>query len=131
MISMLPYSKEVLRHFTNPKNFGKIKNADGIGHVGNPHCGDLMDIYIKVEKKAGKAVIKDIKFETLGCAAAIATSDMICDLVKGKTLDQALKVSYQDIVKELGELPAVKIHCSILAQQGLKAAVDDYKKKNQ
>jgi len=89
-----------------------------------------MDIYIKVEKKDGKEIIKDVRFETLGCAAAIATSDMVCDLVKGKTLDKALEVGYQDIVNELGELPAVKIHCSVLAHHGLRAAVEDYRKKN-
>ena len=127
---MLPYSKKVIQHFTDPKNFGKIKNASGIGHVGNPHCGDMMDIYIKVEKVGDKEIIKDVKFETLGCAAAIATSDMVCDLVKGKTLEKALEVGYQDIVNELGELPAVKIHCSVLAKHGLKAAVEDYRKKS-
>ena len=126
---MLPYSKKVIQHFTDPKNFGKIKNASGIGHVGNPHCGDMMDIYIKVEKVGDKEIIKDVKFETLGCAAAIATSDMVCDLVKGKTLEKALEVGYQDIVNELGELPAVKIHCSVLAHHGLRAAVEDYRKK--
>lgn len=127
---MLPYSKKVIQHFTSPKNFGKIKNADGVGHVGNPHCGDMMDIYIKIEKKGGKEIIKDIKFETLGCAAAIATSDVACDLVKGKSLDEALKLTHQDIVNDLGELPAVKIHCSVLAHHGLKAAVEDYRKKS-
>ena len=127
---MLPYSKKVIQHFINPKNFGKIKNASGIGHVGNPHCGDMMDIYIKVEKKAGKEIIKDVKFETLGCAAAIATSDVACDLVKGKGIDEALALTHQDIVKELGELPAVKIHCSVLAHHGLKAAVENYRNKS-
>ena len=126
---MLPYSKKVIQHFTSPKNFGKIKDASGVGHVGNPHCGDQMDIYIKVEKAGGKEIIKDVKLETLGCAAAIATSDMVCDLVKGKTLEKALEIGYQDIVNELGELPAVKIHCSVLAHHGLKAAVEDYRKK--
>lgn len=126
---MLPYSKKVIQHFTSPKNFGKIKDASGIGHVGNPHCGDMMDIYIKVDKKNGKEIIKDVKFETLGCAAAIATSDVACDLVKGKSLDEALKLTHQDIVNDLGELPTVKIHCSVLAHHGLKAAVDDYRKK--
>lgn len=125
------YSKKVIQHFTNPKNFGKIKNASGIGHVGNPHCGDVMDIYIKVAKVSGKEIINDIKFETLGCAAAIATSDVACDLVKGKTLNEALALTYQDIIKGLGELPAVKIHCSVLAHHGLRAAVEDYRKKSQ
>lgn len=123
------YSKKVIQHFTNPKNFGKIKDASGIGRVGNPQCGDIMEIYIKVAKIGSKEIIKDIKFQTLGCAAAVATSDMICDLVKDKTLDEALKVGYEDVVEGLGELPAVKIHCSVLAQQGLKSAIEDYKKK--
>lgn len=125
------YSKKVIQHFINPKNFGKIKNADAVGKVGNPRCGDVLELFIKVEKKDGQEIIKDIKFQILGCAAAVATSDMICDLVKGKTLDEASKVSYQDIVKELGELPPVKVHCSVLAQEGLKAAIEDYRKKSQ
>ncbi len=123
------YSKKVIEHFTHPKNFGKIENADGIGKVGNPRCGDIMELFIKVEKKKGKEIIKDIKFQTLGCAAAVATSDMLCDLVKGKTLDEALKIGYQNIVDELGELPPVKVHCSVLAQEGLKAAIEDYQKR--
>lgn len=127
---MLPYSKKVIQHFTNPKNFGKIKDASGMGHVGNPHCGDMMDIYIKVEKKGGKEIIKDIKFETYGCAAAIATSDVACGLVKGKSLDEALTLTHQDIIDELGQLPAIKVHCSVLAHHGLKAAVEDYRNKN-
>jgi nitrogen fixation NifU-like protein len=124
------YSKKVIQRFTNPKNFGKIKNADGIGRVGNPRCGDIMELYIKVEKKKGKEVIKDIKFNTLGCAAAIATSDMICDLVKGKTLIEALKVGFQDVAQKLGSLPPLKVHCAYLAQEGLKAAIKNYESKN-
>ena len=120
------YSKKVIEHFTHPKNFGEIKNADGIGKVGNPRCGDIMKLFIKVEKKGKKEIIKDIKFHTLGCAAAIATSDMVCDLVKGKSLKEALKVDYKKVTKELGYLPEVKIHCSFLAQQGLKAAIENY-----
>lgn len=123
------YSKKVIEHFINPKNFGEIKNADGVGNVGNPHCGDIMEIFIKVETKNGKEIIKDIKFQTTGCAAAIATSDMICQLVKGKTVDQALQIDYQDIIKELGELAPIKVHCSVLAKQGLKAAIENYKVK--
>jgi nitrogen fixation NifU-like protein len=123
------YSKKVIEHFAHPKNFGEIKKADGIGKVGNPRCGDVMKLYIKVEKKGKKEIIKDIKFYTLGCAAAIATSDIVCDLVKGKTLKEALKISSKDVVKELGYLPPLKIHCSLLAEQGLKAAIEDYKKK--
>ncbi len=120
------YSKKVIKHFTNPKNFGEIKNPDGIGRVGNPACGDVLTLYIKVDKSAGKEIIKNIKFHTLGCAAAIATSDIICDLVKGKTLERALKIKHKDIVAGLDYLPPIKIHCSLLAEQGLKAAIKDY-----
>lgn len=118
-----------MEHFFHPKNMGVIKNADGVGKVGNPICGDLLALYLKIEKKKGKKVIKDIKFKTLGCAAAIATSDMISDLVKGKTLEQAEKVKYKDIVKSLGYLPQIKVHCANLAEEGLKAAIKDYEKK--
>ncbi|PIV42033.1 MAG: iron-sulfur cluster assembly scaffold protein [Candidatus Nealsonbacteria bacterium CG_4_10_14_0_2_um_filter_40_15] len=123
------YTKEVIKRFTHPKNFGEIKNADGVGKVGNPRCGDLMKLYLKIEKKNGREVIKDIKFHTLGCAAAIATSDMACDLVKGKTLKEALKIDYQKIIKALGDLPPIKIHCSVLAREGLKAAIENYEKR--
>lgn len=123
------YSKEVIKRFTKPANFGEIKNADAIGQVGNPRCGDIMKLYMKVEKKGKKEIIKDIKFHTLGCAAAIAASDMACDLVRGKTLKDALKIDYKKIIKELGDFPPIKIHCSVLAKEGLKAAVDDYEKR--
>jgi len=123
------YTKEVIKRFTHPKNFGEIKNADGVGKVGHPRCGDLMKLYLKIEKKNGREVIKDIKFHTLGCAAAIATSDMACDLVKGKTLKEALKIDYQKIIKALGDLPPIKIHCSVLAREGLKAAIENYEKR--
>jgi len=117
------YSKEVIKRFTQPKNFGQIKNADGIGKVGNPRCGDIMKLYLKV---GDGGVIKDIKFHTLGCAAAIAASDMVCDLVRGKTIKQALKINYKKVIKELGDLPPLKIHCSVLAREGLEAAVENY-----
>jgi nitrogen fixation protein NifU and related proteins len=120
------YSKEVIKRFTHPKNFGHIKNADGIGKVGNPRCGDTMKLYIKVDEKER---IKDIKFHTLGCAAAIAASDMACDLIRGKTLKKALDIDYKKIVKGLGNLPSLKIHCSVLARQGIKAAIKDYYEK--
>lgn len=123
------YSKKIIQHFTNPKNFGSLKNADGIGRVGNPACGDVMTLYIKILKKGNKEIIKDIKFQTLGCAAAIATSDIACDLVKGKTVEQALKIDYKDIIKGLMDLPPIKVHCSLLAEEGLKAAIKDYEKK--
>lgn len=120
------YSKEVIKRFTKPKNFGEIKGANGIGRVGNPRCGDVMKLYLKIDDKER---IQDIKFHTLGCAAAIATSDMACDLVKGKTLKEALKLDYKKITKGLGDLPPLKIHCSVLARGGLAAAIKDYYKK--
>lgn len=119
------YSQKAMERFLNPKNMGVIENADGVGNVGNPRCGDLMTIYIKVKNEK----ITDMKFKTLGCAAAIATSDMICEAAKGKTIDDALKITFQDIVDKLGSLPQVKVHCADLAQRGLKDAVEDYKRK--
>lgn len=121
------YSKKVLNHFTNPKFFGKIKNPDVIGSAGNPRCGDLLTLYLKVDKKTKK--IKNIKFETLGCAAAISASDMICELAKGKTLDQALRITFQDISRELGVLPPIKIHCAQLVTEALRDAIKKYEKK--
>ncbi len=129
MIKQPYYSKKVIQHFTNPKNFGEIKDADGIGRVGNPACGDIMTLYIRVVKKGKEEIIKDIKFHTLGCPAAIATSDIACDLIKGKTLKQALKVGHKDIVGRLIYLPPIKVHCSLLAEQGIKEAIKDYEKK--
>lgn len=123
------YSKKVIKRFTNPKNFGEIKNADGIGRVGNPRCGDLMKLYITIEKKGGKEVIKDIKFHTLGCAAAIAASDITCDLARGKNIKEVLEFDYKKIIKGLGHLPPLKIHCSVLAREGLKAAIKSYREK--
>lgn len=131
---MIPYSKKVLQHFTNPKYFGKFENPDARGEVGNLRCGDIMVIYLKIQKSKGKNrmkdKIKDIRFETLGCAAALATSDMICELVKGKTLEGALKVGFSDVAKNLGQLPPVKMHCAVLATDGLKAAIENYKSRN-
>jgi len=121
------YSEKVLEHFQNPHNYGKIKNPSGVGKAGNLRCGDLMHLYIKVDKDE---VIKDIKFETFGCAAAIATSSVVTDLAKGKKVQDALRISSQDIVKSLGGLPIVKIHCSLLAMDALAEAVYDYLKKN-
>ena len=119
------YTENVIDRFTNPRNTGMIKNADGVGTVGNPTCGDIMKIYLKVENET----IVDAKFKTFGCAAAISSSDVAMDLIKGKTIEEALKVTNKDVLNELGELPAVKIHCSILAQEGIQAAVEDYRKK--
>jgi nitrogen fixation NifU-like protein len=121
------YNKKVIEHFTNPHNYGKIKSADGVGKVGNPVCGDIMKLYIKIDKK--KNTIKDIKFETLGCAAAIATSSMMTDLVKGKALDEALKITSKDIANGLSGLPPMKMHCSNLATRALRQAIEDYRNR--
>ncbi|MBO8154107.1 Fe-S cluster assembly scaffold protein NifU [Thermovirga sp.] len=121
------YSEKVMELFMNPKNAGKLEDADGIGEVGNPQCGDIMKIYIKVEND----VITDIKFETFGCASAIASSSMVTEMVKGKTIDEALKVTNKDVLEELGGLPPQKIHCSLLAEEGIKAAIEDYRKRKE
>jgi nitrogen fixation NifU-like protein len=120
------YSEKVIEHFRSPHNYGKIKKPDGIGKVGNLRCGDVMFLYIKVEKE----VIKDVKFETLGCAAAISTSSVVTDLAKGKTIKQALKIDNNAVVKSLGGLPLIKIHCSLLAVDALQEAIYDYLSKN-
>ena len=120
------YSEKVMEHFKNPRNVGEIPDADGIGNVGNPVCGDIMRLYIKV--KDGR--ISDAKFKTFGCGAAIATSSMVTELVKGKTIEEALKVSNSAVAEALGGLPKIKMHCSVLAEEALKSAIDDYMKKN-
>jgi len=120
------YSEKVIEHFRNPHNYGRIEKPDGIGRVGNVVCGDVMYLYIKVEKE----VIKDIKFETLGCAAAIATSSVVTDLAKGRTIKQALEIDNKAVVKSLGGLPLIKIHCSLLAVEALQEAIYDYLSKN-
>jgi len=122
----IQYSDEVIEHFKNPHNQGEIQDADGVGQVGNPVCGDMMKLYIKVEDNK----IKDIKFQTLGCAAAIATSSVVTDLAMGKTLEQAEKISKQDVSKALKSLPPIKEHCSNLADEALKKAIEDYRRKN-
>lgn len=124
---MALYSEKVIEHFQNPHNYGKIDKASGIGKVGNMRCGDLMKLYIKVNKDE---IIEDIKFETYGCAAAIATSSVVTDLAKGKTITQALDFNNQDVVDELGGLPMIKVHCSLLAIDALKEAIYDYLSKN-
>ncbi|MBD3359821.1 MAG: iron-sulfur cluster assembly scaffold protein [Candidatus Buchananbacteria bacterium] len=124
----MQYTDIVLDHFKNPRNQGELKDADGVGEVGNPVCGDMMKIYIKVGKdEQGQAVIEDIKFQTLGCGAAIAASSMLTEVAKGLTLDKAQKITREDIVEKLGGLPKEKIHCSVLAQEGLKKAIAQYK----
>jgi nitrogen fixation NifU-like protein len=122
------YSEKVMEHFKNPRNVGEIPDADGIGNVGNPVCGDIMRLYIKVDPK--NEVITDAKFKTFGCGAAIATSSMVTELVKGKTIDEALKISNHAVAEALGGLPKVKMHCSVLAEQALAGAINDYLKKH-
>jgi len=119
------YSEKLMDHFKNPRNMGRMENPDGIGKVGNPVCGDVMWIYIKVKDN----VIEDIKFETFGCGAAIATSSVITELAKGKTLEEAEKITNKDVIDFLEGLPPLKKHCSLLAEQGLKAAINDYREK--
>ena len=119
------YSKKVIDLFQNPHNVGEIEDADGVGEVGNPTCGDMMTLYIKVKDDK----IEDIKFKTFGCAAAIATSSMITDLAKGKKLDAAMKITRADVADALDGLPPVKRHCSVLAEEALKKAIEDYKGK--
>lgn len=116
-----------MEHFRNPRNMGEMSNADGVGTVGNPVCGDLMTIYIRVKDDK----IADIKFKTFGCGAAIATSSMITELAKGKTLEKALKITRGDVAESLGGLPSVKMHCSNLAADGLHAAIEDYLRKKE
>ncbi len=118
------YSEKVMDHFSNPRNVGEIPDADGIGTVGNAVCGDIMKIYIKVKDD----IIEDIKFKTFGCGAAIATSSMITEMVKGKSIDEALKVDNKQVAEALGGLPPVKMHCSNLAADALREAIKDYKK---
>jgi nitrogen fixation NifU-like protein len=119
------YSKEVLKRFTNPKHFGEIKNPDGVGQVGNPICGDIMKVYLKVKK--GK--ITNIKFQTFGCVSAIAASDALCELAKGRTIEEAKQITNKAIIEKLDGLPDIKIHCSVLGAQGLKKAILDYEQK--
>ncbi|MEM2111732.1 MAG: Fe-S cluster assembly scaffold protein NifU [Candidatus Bathyarchaeia archaeon] len=121
------YTEKVMEHFRNPRNMGEIPDADGVGTVGNPVCGDLMTIYIKVKDDR----IADIKFKTFGCGAAIATSSMTTELAKGKTLDEAMKITRADVANSLGGLPPIKMHCSNLAADGLHAAIEDYRKKKE
>ena len=120
-----PYSEKVMDHFMHPRNVGEIADADGVGNVGNPVCGDIMKMFIKVKDN----VITDVKFQTFGCGAAIATSSMATEMIKGKTLDEALKLTNQAVADALEGLPPVKMHCSVLAEEAVRAAIDDYLKK--
>jgi len=117
------YSEKVVEHFQNPRNLGEIEDADGVGVVGNPVCGDMMKITLRVRDER----IEDVKFKTFGCAAAIATSSMVTELVKGKTLDEALQVTNRDVAEALDGLPPVKMHCSLLAEEAIRAAIEDYR----
>lgn len=119
------YSTKVMEHFRNPHNVGEMENPDGIGYVGNPVCGDIMEMYIKVKDN----IITDVKFKTFGCGAAIATSSMATDMIKGKSIDEALALTNKAVAEALDGLPPVKMHCSVLAEEAVKAAIDDYLKK--
>jgi nitrogen fixation protein NifU and related proteins len=119
------YSEKVMEHFRNPRNVGEMENPDGTGHVGNPVCGDIMELYIRVKDN----IITDAKFKTFGCGAAIATSSMVTEMVKGKSIDDALKVTNSIVAEALGGLPAVKMHCSVLAEEALQSAITDYRNK--
>jgi len=119
------YSEKVMDHFRNPRNVGEIPDADGVGTVGNPICGDMMTVYIKVKDDK----IADVKFKTFGCGAAVATSSMVTELAKGKTLEEAMKITRADVAEHLGGLPPIKMHCSNLAADALHSAIDDYRKK--
>lgn len=131
------YTKEVIEHFQNPRNMGEMENPDGEGQVGNLKCGDVMRVFLRIKKREAKSenptakieeeYIDDIKFQTLGCAAAIASSSMMTELVKGKSLEEAAKVSKDDINEALGKLPAQKYHCSILSADAIKKAIEDYR----
>lgn len=123
------YSKKVMEHIRHPRNMGEIKNPDGVATVGNVVCGDIMRLFLKIEKKKGKEYIKDAKFQTLGCGAAISTSSIITTMVKGKPLAQAEKITKKAVADALGGLPQVKIHCSVLAADALKKAIEDYRKR--
>ena len=123
-MSML-YSEKVMDHFTNPRNVGEIENADGIGEIGNAKCGDIMKMYLKIDD----GIITDAKFKTFGCGAAIATSSMATEMIKGKSIDEALTLTNKAVIEALGGLPAVKVHCSVLAEEAVKAALADYYKK--
>ena len=122
----MKYSEKVMDHFTNPRNVGEIENADGVGVVGNAKCGDIMKMYLKIDEND---VITDCKFKTFGCGSAIATSSMATELVKGHTIEEALKLTNQVVVEALDGLPPVKVHCSVLAEEAIKTAVADYYNK--
>ena len=125
MTEQLPYSETVMDHFTHPRNVGEIADASGVGTVGNPICGDVMKMFLKIENN----IIVDAKFKTFGCGAAVATSSMVTEMVKGKTIEDALKISNKAVAEALGGLPPVKMHCSVLAEEALRSALKDYYQK--
>ncbi len=120
------YTEKVIENFTNPKNVGELEGANAVGQVGNPSCGDIMKMFLKINDDG---VIEDVSFKTYGCGAAIATSSIATEMIKGKTIEEAEKLTNQQVVDELGGLPPVKIHCSVLAEEAIKAAIEDYKQK--
>lgn len=120
------YTEKVMDHFKNPRNVGEIENADGVGQVGNPRCGDIMKMYLKIED----GIIIDVKFKTFGCGSAIASSSMATEMIKGKTIEEAMNVSNRAVAEALDGLPPIKMHCSVLAEQAIKSALLDYSKKN-
>ena len=122
------YSEQVMDHFRNPRNVGELPDADGVGEVGNAKCGDIMRMYIKVNKETG--IITDVKFMTFGCGSAIATSSIATEMIKGQPIDKALELTNKAVVDALGGLPAHKLHCSVLAEEAVKAAIKDYYEKN-
>ena len=122
----LDYSEKVMEHFSNPRNVGEIENADGVGEAGNPKCGDIMKIYLKVKDN----VIEDVKFKTFGCASAIASSSMATELIKGKTIDEAWNLTNSAVAEALDGLPPIKMHCSVLAEEAIHTALNDYRAKH-
>ncbi len=125
MTQLGPYSEKVMDHFMNPRNMGELEGANAIADVGNPSCGDMMRLYLKIENN----IITDVKFKTFGCGAAIASSSMLTEMIKGMPLDEALKITNQEVADALGGLPPVKIHCSLMAEEALKAAVENYENR--
>ncbi len=125
MAGALPYSEKVMDHFTNPRNMGEIEDANAIGEVGNPACGDMMRLYMKIEN----GTVVDAKFKTFGCGAAIASSSMMTEMIKGKSVDYAANLTNEEVAEALDGLPPVKIHCSLMAEEALKSALDDYEKR--
>ena len=129
----MQYNKKVMEHFLHPKNMGEIKNPDGVGQVGNPTCGDIMKVFIKVQKdkNTGKETLKQVKFQTFGCASAIASSSILTEMAKGKTFEQAKAIKMKDVAKELQGLPQIKLHCSAMASEALGKAIENYNSKKE